>query len=295
VSHLVLPVVIGLSEGMTLVLVAVGLTMTFGTMRILNMAHGGFFMIGAYLLSAFTARLLTSFLGFILGLILATIASIVLALILERVFYRRFYGRDGLSSLLGTFALLLAFAGAVQVVWGSNPRSVNLPGKLLSGSMSISGVLVPKYDIATIMFTLVILFVLGIILYRSPIGRSARTVALDRHMAAALGLNVTRIFQVTFLIGSGLAALAGALLAPQIQLESDLGANYIILAFALVLIGGLGSVMGTLVAGLVIGLVDAFVSTYASQFGGYDIYLLLLIALLVRPNGLFGSVAEVQL
>jgi branched-subunit amino acid ABC-type transport system permease component len=114
-------------------------------------------------------------------------------------------------------------------------------------------------------------------------------------MAAALGLNVTRIFQVTFLIGSGLAALAGALLAPQIQLESDLGANYIILAFALVLIGGLGSVMGTLVAGLVIGLVDAFVSTYASQFGGYDIYLLLLIALLVRPNGLFGSVAEVQL
>jgi branched-chain amino acid transport system permease protein len=294
-SHLVLPLIVGLSEGMILVLVAVGLTMTFGTMRILNMAHGGFFMIGAYLLYAITARLLTSQLGFLLGLVVAVLASMILALILEWALYRRFYGREGMSSLLGTFALLLAFGGAVQVIWGSDPRSVYLPGKLLSGATTLLGVAVPTYDVALILVTLVLVVVLGLILYRSSMGRAARAVAMDRHMASALGLNVTRIFQTTFLIGSGLAAVAGAMLAPQIQLESDLGANYVILAFALVLIGGLGSVAGTLVAGIVVGLVDAFVTTYAPQFGGYDIYLLLLIALLVRPNGLFGSAAEVQL
>lgn len=294
-SYLVLPVIVGLSEGMILVLVAAGLTMTFGTMRILNMAHGGFFMLGGYFLYAFTARWLTSFPGFIVGLVLATAATMLVALILERIFYRRFYGREGLSSLLGTFALMLAFAGAVEVIWGNDPHSVNLPGALLSGSTSILGVAVPKYDIGLILLTLVLLTALALILYRSPIGRAARAVAMDRQMAAALGLNVTRIFQVTFLIGSGLAAIAGALLAPQIQLESDLGANYVILAFALVLIGGLGSVVGTLIAGLAVGLIDAFVATYASQFGGYDIYLMLLIALLVRPNGLFGSASEVRL
>jgi branched-chain amino acid transport system permease protein len=294
-SHLVLPVIVGLTEGMILVLVAAGLTMTFGTMRILNMAHGGFFMLGAYLLYAFTARWLTSFVGFIAGLVLATAGSIVIGLILERIFYRRFYGKEGLSSLLGTFALMLAFAGAVEVVWGSDPRSVYLPGALLSGSTPVLGVPVPKYDIALILLTIVLLIVLGFILYRSPIGRAARAVAMDRQMAAALGLNVTRIFQLTFLIGSGLAAIAGALLAPQIQLESDLGANYVILAFALVLIGGLGSVVGTVIAGIALGLIDAFVSTYASQFGGYDIYLLLLVVLLIRPNGLFGSASEVHL
>jgi branched-subunit amino acid ABC-type transport system permease component len=294
-NHVVLPLVVGLAEGMVLVLVAVGLTMTFGTMRILNMAHGGIFMTGGYLLYAFTTTWLTSLWGLGLGILLATGATTVLAGVLEWVFYRRFYGKEGMSSLLGTFALMLAFAGAVQVIWGSDPRSVHLPGKVLSGATDVMGVAVPKYDIALIIVALLLAVVLALVLYRSPIGRAARAVAMDRQMAAALGLNVKRIFQVTFLIGSALAAVAGALLAPQIQLESDLGANYVILAFALVLIGGLGSVLGTVIAGIGLGLVDAFVATYVPRFGGYDIYLLLLVVLVVRPNGLFGSASEVQL
>jgi branched-chain amino acid transport system permease protein len=290
-----LTLLIGLSEGLILVLVAVGLTLTFGTMRILNMAHGGFFMMGGYFLYTFTTTPTTASWGLFVDILLSVVCVTIIGCILERVFYRRLYGREGLYGLLVSFALLLAFQGAVETIWGNNPVSVSLSWAYLNGATSVFGGVIPTYYLAVIAVTLVVSAALGFALHRNPIGRAARAIALDREMSAALGLNVRRVFQITFAAGCALAAFAGALLAPEIQLESDVGGTYIILAFALVLIGGLDSIPGTVVAGIAVGLVDTLATTYLPVLSGYAVYIFLLLVLLIRPNGLFGSSPEVSL
>ncbi len=291
-EDIVRPLIVGLSSGMILVLVSTGLTLTFGTMRILNMAHGAFYMVAAFLVSAFTtaATLGSGLVGFVLAMAAAIALTSVLGVALERTVYTRMYGRDEMSTLLLTFALMLVFQGIVQAIWGVTPRGVPLPSSL-GGSTTILDVAIPSYNLVLIAVGVVALLALGAFLYGTRIGLETRVVAMDRSMASLLGIRVRRVFTLTFAAGCALAALGGTLVAPTIQVDPQLASTYIILAFAVVLVGGVGSVKGTLLAGLGLGIVNSFLAIHVAVLSGYGIYIAMLAVLALRPGGLTGEAA----
>ena len=287
-NTIIAPAALGVTQGMILVLVASGLTLTFGSMRLINMAHGGFFMFAAFTMATVSALLPRGTVGFAASIGIATASTAVLGVIAERFLYRRMYGLDHMSGLLATFALMLVFQGAIELGWGVNPRLVTLPAALV-GSVRIGGVNVPLYEVIIIPVALAILGLLGMMLYLTRLGLATRCSAFDRTMVALLGTNVTRTSSVTFAFGCILAGLGGALISPLILLTSDLGTTYIVLAFIVVLIGGMGSVAGTLIGGLLVGLVNAFLAIDYPQASSYGLYILLFGVLLVRPAGLLGG------
>ncbi len=286
------PIPIGIADGMVYVLIASGLALTFGTMRLANMAHGGFFMIGAYLLYTFSRLWSSGLFAVIGGMILAIGGTTILGLVAERVIYRRLYGRPQLSAMLGTFALMLAIQGGVGEIWGINPLSVNYPAIDNLRFVSFGGANIPIYSFVIIGAGLLAMVVLGIVLYKSRLGLYTRAIAMDRHMASLLGIRTRTVFVVSFAIGCALAGLAGALAVPQIQLDPTLGADYIILGFSILLIGGLTSIRGALFAGLLIGIVEAYAATDFPYLAGYAIYIVTIAVLLVRPRGIFGAAHE---
>jgi branched-chain amino acid transport system permease protein len=282
---------VGVSTGMVIVLVSIGLSLTFGTMRIVNMAHGGFFMVAAFLVFSLTRLLGHSILGFTVAVTLSVIATVILGAFLERVAFRRMYGREHMSGLLGTFALMLMFQGGAQQVWGLQPLSVDGPPTLVRTSISIFGVTLPTYNLVLTAVAVVALGLLALLAYRTRLGLETRAVAVDRRMAALLGVNVRRVFALTFAVGTALAALAGALMAPSVQIDSSLAPTYVVLAFAIVLVGGIGSVLGTFVAGLTIGIVDSTIAINLPLLAGYAPYLAMVLVIAIRPSGLFGNPA----
>jgi branched-subunit amino acid ABC-type transport system permease component len=290
-TQILLPILPGLAEGMLLLVIATGLTLTFGTMRILNMAHGAFFMLGAFI--AYSASVSWSQGGsVIVPIAAAAVLCAAVGVVAERVVYRRLYKFDGLRSLLGTFALFLAIAAVAQQIWGTSPLGVNIP-HVLGGHLSLFGVDILVYQVFIIVVAAAVVIGLRLWLSRTRMGLEVRAIAADRDMAAALGVRSERVFWLTFCVGCALAGLAGALIAPLVEVSSDLGADYIVLAFAVVLIGGLGSFGGAVIASLVLGLVDAFTASYLQSVEPYAIFLTLIIFLAVRPFGLFGSAAAV--
>lgn len=284
----VLVLIPGVAEGMLLLLIASGLTLTFGTMRLVNMAHGGFFMIGAYVLTAVDQRV-GGGIGFLVGCVVAIAAMAGLGMLAERLVYRRFYGADPMSGLLGSFALLLVFQGAVIQIWTSTPRGVSLPTAIAHASVRLAGVGVAAYDVVVIIVAGVVMTALGLWLAFGESGLKTRVVAADRDMVEILGISARSIFLLMFALGSALAGLAGALIAPTLEVDPNLGGDYIVLAFAVVLMGGLGSAWGTVVACLAVGLADAFVNVYVPALAGYGIWLVLIAVLVLRPGGLRGS------
>ena len=290
-TQIFLPILPGLAEGMLLLVIATGLTLTFGTMRILNMAHGGFFLLGAFV--AYSASVSWGQgQTIIVPIAAATVICAAAGIVAERVVYRRLYQFDGLRSLLGTFALFLVIAAIAQQIWGVSPLGVNTPRRL-GGHLSVFGVDILVYQIFIIAVAVVVVVGLQLWLTRSRMGLEVRAVAADREMTAALGVRSERVFWVMFTVGCALAGLRGALIAPLVEVSSDLGADYIVLAFAVVLIGGLGSFGGAVIASLVLGLVDAFTAAYVQNVEPYAIFLTMIIFLAVRPYGLFGSAAAV--
>jgi branched-subunit amino acid ABC-type transport system permease component len=287
VNHVVLPIVLGLTEGLVLTLIALGLVLTYGMMRIVNLAHGGFFMLGAFTLASLVglswARSVPGFIG---AIALAAALQAVLGVILERTVYTRMYGRPHVSAFLAMFALMLVIVGVVQLIWGINARDVAVPSGL-GGAMTVGSVRVPDYYLFVIAVALIALAITAVILFGTQIGLWTRAIAADRDMAAALGCNVRQVFSIMFGLGCVLAGVAGALTAPMQQVDSTLGTAYIIQAFAIVLIGGLGSLPGAVAAGLALGLVDAFLAVDYPPLSGYGIYLAMIVAMLVRPQGLF--------
>jgi branched-chain amino acid transport system permease protein len=288
-TQIFLPILPGLAEGMLLLVISAGLTLTFGTMRILNMAHGAFFMLGAFV--AYSASVSWSQgQTIIVPLAAATLICAAVGIVSERVVYRRLYQFDGLRSLLGTFALFLVFAAAAQQIWGLTPLGVSIP-RHLGGHLSVFGVSILDYQIFIIIVGALVVGALRLWLSRSRMGLEVRAVAADREMTAALGVRSERVFWVMFAVGCALAGLAGALIAPLVEVNSDLGADYVVLAFAVVLIGGLGSFGGAVIASLVLGLVDAFTASYVQTVEPYAIFLTMIVFLAIRPFGLFGSSA----
>jgi branched-chain amino acid transport system permease protein len=289
-QHVVLPLVIGIAEGLVLALIAVGLVLTYGMMRIVNMAHGAFLMLSAYLIAVLLGRAWSQAVpGFLLAALIAIAIPVVVGMGLERTVYRRLYGRAHGSAFLAMFALMMVFQGAAQQIWGVAPLPVKMPSSLMTGYTRVAGVQLPDYYLLMIGVGVVAIAATATIVYRTKIGLWTRAIAADREMSAVLGANVQMTFGVMFGLGCALAAIAGILLAPINQVTISLGTDFILEAFAVVLVGGLGSMTGAVVAALIIGIVQSFLQIDYPPLGGYGIYLVMVIVLIFRPSGLFKT------
>jgi branched-chain amino acid transport system permease protein len=292
----------GLQFGLILFLIAAGLTLVFGVMDFINLAHGVQYMVGAYLMAAFTAYSGSYW----LGLVMALPAALLVGLALEALVFRHLYDRDHLDQVLATFGVILFLNEAVKALWGAAPLSVPVP-ELLSGSVPLAnGLLYPVYRIAIILAGLGVAGLLYLLVNHTRAGMLVRAGASNAPMVSALGVNINRLFMVVFGFGAMLAGFAGAMVAPILSVEPGMGDNLLILAFVVIVIGGIGSIKGAFLAALLIGLVDtigrsfapnilriAFDPATASQTGRAIapmlIYILMAGVLFFRPSGLFAA------
>jgi branched-chain amino acid transport system permease protein len=292
----------GVQLGMLLFLVAAGLTLIFGIMDLVNLAHGSLYMLGAYFAATFAA--LTD--SFVLGAILALAATLVVGMAVEVIAMRRLYGRDHLDHVLGTFGLLLFFNELVRLIWGPAGMTLSLPPALLTAVQILPGVYYPLYRAVIIIVALIVAIFLYLLIMRTRIGMLIRAGASNREMVGALGINIKLLYTFVFGLGAALAGLAGLMQAPILTVQIGMGENILILAFVVIIIGGIGSIRGALVASIFVGLVDtlgraflpdllrlflssAAASTAAPALSSMLIYLLMAMVLVVRPEGLFPA------
>src|SRR5437899_1292221 len=242
----------GLQFGLLLFLLAAGLTLIFGIMDLVNLAHGSLYMLGAYFAATFAAW--TG--SFVLGALLALAAAMLFGMALEVVALRRLYGRDHLDHVLGTFGLILFFNEAVRLVWGPAGRSLPLPDWLNVPVRILPGLDYPSYRIVIILAALAVALFLYVLVMRTRLGMLIRAGASNREMIAALGVNINLLYTMVFGLGAALAALAGLLQAPIQTVQIGMGENILILAFVVIIIGGIGSIRGAFVAAIMVGLID---------------------------------------
>jgi len=292
----------GVQLGMLLFLLAAGLTLIFGIMDLVNLAHGSLYMIGAYFAATFAA--LTG--SFIAGALLALVATLLVGMAVEVIAIRRLYGRDHLDHVLGTFGLLLFFNELVRLIWGPAGMTLPLPSQMLTAVQVLPGVYYPAYRIVIIAMTLVVALLLYILVMRTRIGMLIRAGASNREMVGALGVNIKLLYTLVFGLGAALAGFAGLMQAPILTVQIGMGENILILAFVVIIIGGIGSIRGAFVASIFVGLVDTigraflpdllrlFLSTNAASTLGPSlssmmIYMLMAAILVFRPEGLFPA------
>jgi branched-chain amino acid transport system permease protein len=277
----------GLSLGMNLFVIAAGLTIILGVLRVLNFAHGAFYMVGAYV----TYSVVRSLAGFPGGFWIAVAAAMVslaaLGLVVERVFLRHLYGRDHMYQLLFTFALVLLLGDMVKAVWGTNVLAIPFPPGLRQAT-NLGIAQYPSYRLFLSVFGVVIALALWLLTQRTRWGRQIRAATQDREMLAALGLNVPLIYASVFVLGSALAGLGGALAAPAIGLDPGMGAEIVVLCFIIVIVGGLGSLWGALLGALLLGQITVFGIAFLPELEIVFVYLLLMAVLILRPWGLLG-------
>jgi branched-chain amino acid transport system permease protein len=279
----------GLVEGAPLFMIASGLTLIYGVMGILNFAQGSFCMIGAFAFAAWFTDA-SSLPTFILTLLLSGLLVAVIGGIAEIVVFRRLHSARHEIGLLSSFALYLALDGATSLHYGVNPVTANYPASL-SGHVDISGAVVSDYGLFLIAFGAVVSVLLVFMVKGTRVGRQIRAVAEDRTMAMGIGIRSRRLALLVFVIGSFLAGIAGALIAPTTSIDTTLATSYLIPAFVVVIVGGMGSITGTLIAAVGLSLVDAIVSKYVSGLAGFSFYIVIFLTLMLRPNGLFGTYA----
>jgi branched-chain amino acid transport system permease protein len=275
----------GLIIGMLLFLVAVGLTLIFGVLKVVNFSHGAFYMFGAYF--AMTAYQLTG--SFALAMLCGAAGTAILGIIFERVFMSRVYGSDVLMQLLVCYAFVLIFDDVVRMIWGPEFRSMGMPAAFQVAPLFIAGGVVPPYYLLLIGVALVAAIVLGVGLSRSHIGKVVRAAAHNPAMVSALGINTGLIYGGVFALGGMLAGLAGALAAPVRSLTPGMGFSVLIESFIVTIIGGMGSILGALIGALLIGLIRSFGSLGFPLFTEGLMYLFMVIVLVSRPAGLFGK------
>ena len=278
----------GLTNASFLFLMASGLSLIFGVLRILNFAHGSLFMLGAYVTYQFVVWFGAGEIGFWIAVLLAATVVAALGGLMERAFFRRLYPREELYQLLFTYALVLFFTDLVKVVWGVQQHSVSRPPSL-GGAAQVFGATLPYYNLFIILLGPVIALALWLVLQRTRAGRLIRAAALDREMLDALGVNVDRLYLGTFVLGSFLAGLAGALVTPVAAIVPGMDAEIIIALFIIVVIGGLGSFWGTFVGSVIYGLVFAFGILLMPRFSLFAVGALMVAVLILRPTGLFGG------
>jgi branched-chain amino acid transport system permease protein len=275
----------GLIIGMLLFLVAVGLTLIFGVLKVVNFSHGAFYMFGAYF--AMTSYQLTG--SFTLAVLCGAAGTAVLGLIFERVFMSQVYGANVLMQLLVCYAFVLIFDDVVRMVWGPEFKSMGMPAAFQVTPLFIAGGVVPPYYLLLIGVALAVAIVLGLGLARSRIGKVIRAAAHNPAMVSALGINTGLIYGGVFALGCMLAGLAGALAAPVRSLTPGMGFAVLIESFIVTVIGGMGSILGALIGALLLGLIRSFGSLGFPLFTEGLMYLFMVIVLVARPAGLFGK------
>ncbi len=277
----------GLTAAMFLFLIASGLSLIFGVLKIINFAHGSLYMIGAYISWNMTLILGKTSLGFLGAVAVASVSVAILGGLVERFLLRYMYKREELYQLLFTYALVLIFADACKFIWGTQPHSVSRP-PILSGSFDLLGVRFPHYDLFIIVLGPLIALGFWVLLNRTSFGRIIRAAALDREMVGALGANVSGLYLAMFVLASVLAGLSGALVSPIKSVVPGMDVEIIIEAFIVVVIGGLGSLCGTLLGSLIYGLTLAFGILIFPRFSIFAAFVIMAVVLIVRPWGLMG-------
>jgi branched-chain amino acid transport system permease protein len=272
----------GIQYGLLLFLLASGLTLIFGIMGVINLAHGSFYMIGAYL--AFGLAKLTG--NFWLAIPLGLVIALALGIVLETTLFSRIYKRDHLYQVLLTFGLILIFEELRSILFGDDVHGVAVPA-LLDYSVRLTDTL--SYPVYRLFITLVCLLVAAamvLVIHKTRLGMMIRAGSSNREMAASLGVNIPLLFALVFAFGTALAAFAGMIAAPISSVFPGMGNQILILCFVVVVIGGIGSINGALIASLAIGLADTLGKVIAPEYSGIAVYLLMAVILLWRPQGL---------
>jgi branched-chain amino acid transport system permease protein len=289
VQFVFLPQIVnGLSLGAAVILVALGLTIISGLLDVINMSHGEFYAMGAFGALSFVA----AGVNFWICLAIVPVLMIPLAIAVERLLIQRvFEGRDRhVSTLLLTFGMSLILEDLLKVAFGPNTHSISAP---ISGAVEIFGVLIPSYRLLLVGIGAVVVCAVAFVIYRTRIGAVVRAAAFDRHMAGSLGVRVARVYAGTFAVGVGLAALAGILLAPLYSVFPTMGRDFILIAFSVVIVGGMGSILGAVVAGLLLTQVQAMSSLVISPVWSEPIVFgTMVLFLTFRPQGLFGRLGH---
>lgn len=283
VASFLIQVLNGLQYGLLLFLVASGLTLIFGIMGVINLAHGSFYMIGAYL----AWSLASQFNSLLAAIVVGVVLSVGLGLLLERLLIRHFYHRDHLYQVLLTYGLILIFEQLRSIIWGDDVQGVKVPD-LFNHSIPLTDTLsYPVYRL--VISAACILIALGMhwLIRHTRLGMMIRAGAHNREMTEAMGINIRLLFALVFALGTALAAFAGMLAAPVSSVYPNMGSQVLIICFVVVVIGGIGSVKGALVAALLIGLADTFGQVYVPELAGMVVYLLMAAVLIFRPEGLF--------
>jgi branched-chain amino acid transport system permease protein len=290
----------GLQLGVLLFLITAGLTLVFGVMDFINLAHGVQYMLGAYLAVTFYA--LTGNFGY--ALLLALPAALALGLLLEILVFRHLYDRDHLDQVLATFGVILFVNEGVKIAWGAAPLSVPIPDAFAGSITLMEGLLYPIWRLAIIASGLLVALGLALVINHTRIGMRIRAGATNSAMVSALGIDIKNLFTLVFGFGAMLAGFAGILVAPILSVEPGMGDTVLILAFVVIVIGGIGSIRGAFVAALIVGLVDTLGRSFATDmfrlvlspsaarqvgpaFASMLIYLLMASILFIRPAGLF--------
>jgi branched-chain amino acid transport system permease protein len=275
-------VIFGLSTGSLYFLMAIGLSLCFGLMRIISLDQLLYYSVGAYLAYAVSVLTGNPWVGLLGGIVVAGVAS----LLVERIVFRRIYERALTFSMITSFGVLFAGIGIIKVFWGNAPRPVPLP---IGGQMSVFGTDVPVYRLAVIVVALLVYAGIWLFLNKTITGKAIRAGIEDVEHVEGLGINVSRLFTITFVIAGALSGLAGALRAPLIMVDPTMGLEVIAFVFMVVIIGGLGSIKGTLISAFLVGQVVELGSLIYAPLAQMAPFAIMLLILLLKPTGLYGS------
>jgi branched-chain amino acid transport system permease protein len=274
--------------GLLLFLVASGLTLIFGAMNIINLAHGSFYMVGAYMayaLAPWVGQYLGG--GFFTTLLVGLLLSIVLGYVLEWAFFSLLYEREHLQQVLMTYGLILIFEEMRSILVGDDVHGVQMPG-WLAGTIPLGSLMTyPVYRLFISAVCLLVAVAMYLVLTRTRLGMAVRAGSVDREMTQSLGVNINFLYRVVFAAGVALAVLAGMIAAPVSSVYPGMGSQVLIICFVVVVIGGIGSVRGAFVAALLVGFVDTFGKVFFQEAAGVLVYLMMAAILLWKPEGLF--------
>ena len=292
----------GLQFGVTLLLLASGLTLIFGIMNLINLAHGSLFMVGAYV-AAWGARASGSFL---LGLFGGMLAAFLVGVLVELIVMRRLYKRDHLDQVLATFGLILFFNELVRIIWGRQPLPLDLPYWLAGSVEIIPDAPYPVFRLVVILVGIIVISLLYLLIQKTRLGMWIRAGSSNREMISALGVNIALLYTIIFGLGALLAGLAGVMAGPFSSIESGMGESILILTFVVIVIGGIGSIKGAIVGSLLVGLTDALGRAYlpvllraimsnssadaiGAAIASMLIYIIMAVVLAFKPRGLFSN------
>ena len=295
----------GFQLGITLFLMSAGLTLIFGIMQVINLAHGSFYMIGAYV----GATVVSSSGSFLLGMGAGLLAAAVCGMVVEYLVLRHLYHRDHLAQVLATFGLIMFFNEMTRIIWGRQPLFMDVPSWLAGSIELLPGVIYPLYRIVIIGVGIVVAFMLWLLFTKTKLGMQIRAGASNRQMIEALGVNINLIYTLVFGLGTLLAGLAGVMAGPILSVESGMGESILILTFVVIVIGGIGSIRGAVIGALLVGMVDTlgraflpgifrlflsneYADSAAPSIASMAIYILMAIVLVWRPKGLFPSPSQ---